>query len=393
MKALELKPGIYWVGSIDWDLRNFHGYLTPYGSTYNAYLVVDEKVALVDTAKRPFFDELLARVRSVIDPARIDFVVCNHVEMDHSGSIPALVERAPKAQVLASPNGEKGLRAHFHGDLNYRVVRSGEVLSLGRRSLQCFHTPMVHWPDSMVTYLPEEAILFSNDAFGQHLATAVRFDDEAGWDLVYAQAAKYYANIVLPYGEQVKRALQAVGGLKIDMICPSHGVIWRQNIGRILEAYERWANHEADDQAVVVYDSMWGSTAKMAQALCTGLEAEGVPVTVRNLETTHISEVMTDLLQSRLVLVGSPTLNNGLLPSVGQFLTYLKGLRPRNRMGFAFGSYGWGGQAVAEIEEVFSALGWQEPVAARRVQWVPDEEQLGHLGEDGRALAKALAQK
>lgn len=393
MKALELKSGIYWVGSIDWDLRNFHGYLTPYGSTYNAYLVVDEKVALIDTVKRPFLDELLARVQSVIDPAQIAYVVCNHVEMDHSGSIPALVERAPKAQVLASPNGEKGLRAHFHGDLNYRVVRSGEAISLGRRSLQFFHTPMVHWPDSMATYLPEEAILFSNDAFGQHLATAVRFDDQAGWDVVYAQAAKYYANIVLPYGDQVKRALQALGGVKMDMICPSHGVIWRENIARILEAYRRWADHEADDQAVVVYDTMWGSTAKMAQALCRGLEAEGVPVTVRNLETTHISEVMTDVLHSRLILVGSPTLNNGLLPSVGQFLAYLKGLRPRNRIGFAFGSYGWGGQAVAEIEEVFSALGWQEPVPARRVQWVPDEEQLGHLVEDGRALAKALALK
>ncbi|MBC7187386.1 MAG: FprA family A-type flavoprotein [Calditrichaeota bacterium] len=393
MRAFELKPGIYWVGSIDWDLRNFHGYLTPYGSTYNAYLVVDEKVALIDTVKRPFLDELLARVQSVIDPVQIAYVVCNHVEMDHSGSIPALVERAPQAQVLTSPNGEKGLRAHFHSDLNYRVVRSGEAISLGRRSLQFFHTPMVHWPDSMVTYLPEEAILFSNDAFGQHLATAVRFDDQAGWEVVYAQAAKYYANIVLPYGDQVKRTLQALGGVKMDMICPSHGVIWRENIARILEAYKRWADYEADDQAVVVYDTMWGSTAKMSQALCRGLEAEGVPVTVRNLETTHISEVMTDVLHSRLVLVGSPTLNNGLLPSVGEFLTYLKGLRPRNRMGFAFGSYGWGGQAVAEIEQVFSALGWQEPVPARRIQWVPDEEQLGHLVEDGRALAKALAQK
>lgn len=393
MKATLLQPGIYWVGSIDWDLRNFHGYQTPQGSTYNAYLVVDEKVALVDTVKRPFLEEFLARVGQVIDPARIDYLVCNHVEMDHSGSIPAVAEVVPHAQILVSANGEKGLRGHFRDRMNLRVVQSGETVTLGKRSLHFIHTPMVHWPESMVTYLPEQGVLFSNDAFGQHLATAARFDDEVGWDVAYQEAAKYYANIVLPYGEQVKRALQAVGGIKINMICPSHGVIWRQHISRIVEAYKGWADYEAPPQALVVYDSMWGSTAKMANALRAGLEAAGVPVTVRNLEVSHVSDVMTDVLRSKLILVGSPTLNNGLLPTVGQFLIYLKGLRPRKRIGFAFGSYGWGGQAVAEIEQVFTTLGWQVPVSGARVQWVPDEGQLAQLAEQGRALARSLMQE
>ncbi|MGQ9559162.1 MAG: FprA family A-type flavoprotein [Candidatus Oleimicrobiaceae bacterium] len=393
MKATQLRPGIYWVGSIDWDLRNFHGYQTPHGSTYNAYLVVDEKVALVDTVKRPFLEELLARVGQVIDPARIDYLVCNHVEMDHSGSIPAVAEVVPHAQILVSPNGEKGLRGHFRDRMNLRVVQSGETVTLGKRSLHFIHTPMVHWPDSMVTYLPEEGVLFSNDAFGQHLATAARFDDEVGWDVAYQEAAKYYANIVLPYGEQVKRALQALGGIKINMICPSHGVIWRQHISRIIEAYKGWADSEAPPQALVVYDTMWGSTARMANALRAGLEAAGVPVTVRNLEVSHISDAMTDVLRNKLILVGSPTLNNGLLPTVGQFLIYLKGLRPRKRIGFAFGSYGWGGQAVAEIEQVFTTLGWQVPVSGARVQWVPDEGQLAQLAEQGRALARSVTQE
>ncbi len=391
MNAVELRAGVYWVGSIDWDLRNFHGYLTQRGSTYNSYLIVDDKVALIDTVKRPFLDELMARIRQVIDPARIDYVVCNHVEMDHAGSIPAIAELAPRVQVIASPNGQKGLHAHFHAPLNCRVVQSGEVLTLGKRSLQFFHTPMVHWPDSMVTYLPEEEILFSNDAFGQHLATAARFDDEVGWDVGYEQAAKYYANIVLPYGDQVKKALALLDGVKVGMICPSHGVIWRKNLGGILDAYKEWASHQTPVQALIVYDTMWGSTAKMAQALRSGVEEAGVPVTVRNLDNTHVSDVMTDVLRSRLILVGSPTLNNGLLPTVGQFLTYLKGLRPRNRVGFAFGSYGWGGQAVAEIEQAFAALGWQVPMAGVRLQWVPEEAQLEQLRANGRALGKSLA--
>jgi flavorubredoxin len=347
----------------------------------------------VDGGDDALGEELLARVQQVIDPTRIDYLVCNHVEMDHSGSIPALVELAPRAEILVSPNGEKGLRAHFHGKLNTKVVQSGETISLGKKSLQFFHTPMVHWPDSMVTYLPEDRVLFSNDAFGQHLASVARFDDEVGWDVVYEQAAKYYANIVLPYGEQVKRALQSLAGLELNMICPSHGVIWRRDISRILEAYKGWADYEAPKQALLVYDTMWGSTAKMAQALRKGLEAAGVPVTVRNVGITHISDVMTDVLRSRLIVVGSPTLNNGLLPTVAQFLVYLKGLRPRRRIGFAFGSYGWGGQAVAEIEQVFSALGWEVPVQGARVQWVPDDAQLAQLEEQGRSLGQALARQ
>jgi len=210
MKPVEIKPGIYWVGGIDWDLRNFHGYLTQRGSTYNAYLIVDEKTVLVDTVKHYLFEEMLSRVKEIIDPSRIDYVVANHVEMDHSGSIPKILKIAPKAKVITSPQGEKGLSRHFKRDWNFRVVKSGDTINIGKRSLQFFLTPMVHWPDNMVTYIPEEKLLLSNDAFGQHLASAKRFDDEVGWDITFEEAAKYYANIVLPYGEQVKKALAAL---------------------------------------------------------------------------------------------------------------------------------------------------------------------------------------
>jgi len=210
MKPVEIKPGIYWVGGIDWDLRNFHGYLTQKGSTYNAYLIVDEKTVLVDTVKHYLFEEMLSRVKEIIDPSRIDYVVANHVEMDHSGSIPKILKIAPKAKVITSPQGEKGLSRHFKRDWNFRVVKSGDTINIGKRSLQFFLTPMVHWPDNMVTYIPEEKLLLSNDAFGQHLASAKRFDDEVGWDITFEEAAKYYANIVLPYGEQVKKALAAL---------------------------------------------------------------------------------------------------------------------------------------------------------------------------------------
>lgn len=390
MKPIEIKPKIYWVGGIDWDLRNFHGYLTQRGSTYNAYLIMDEKIVLVDTVKHYLFEEMLSRIRGVVDPSRIDYVVSNHVEMDHSGNIPRILEIAPKAKVIASPNGEKGLCRHFKQDWDFRVVKSGDSLNIGQYTLKFFLTPMVHWPDSMVTYVPEEKILLPNDAFGQHIAGAERFDDGVGWDIVYEEAAKYYANIVLPFGDQVKKALDALSGLEIEMIAPSHGVIWRSYLSKILGAYQRWANHDTEKRALIVYDTMWGSTGKIASALQQGLEAEGLPVTMRNLKTNHISDIMTDVLFSKLILVGSPTLNNGLLPTVGAFLTYLKGLRPRKRLGFAFGSYGWGGQAVGEIERCLQELGWDIPLPRVNLKYVPDEKELDGVKEQGSQLAKMI---
>jgi len=390
LSKLEVKSGIYWVGAIDWDIRNFHGYLTQRGTTYNAFLVIDEKIVLVDTVKHYMFDEMLSRIREIIDPAKIDYVLSNHVEMDHSGSLPKILEHTPNAKVITSTQGEKGLRRHFKKDWDFVVVKSGDTLKIGKRTLHFVHTPMVHWPDSMVTYVPEEKIIFSSDAFGQHIATAERFDDELDWGILKEEAGKYYANIVLPYGEQTKKALEAVSGLTIEMVCPDHGVIWRSMIPDILEEYKKWADHRTDKKALIVYDSMWGSTAKLAYSLRDGLESEGINVTLRNLKSIHISDIMTDLLTTKAVFIGSPTLNNGVLPSIGAFLTYIKGLRPKNRIGFAFGSYGWGGQSVGEIEKVMKELKWDMPIEGVRYQYIPDDDELESMKKTGSQLGKII---
>ncbi len=390
MSAHEIKKGIYWVGAIDWNVRNFHGYLTQQGTTYNAYLVVDEKIVLIDTVKKDLADQMMYRIGQVIDPSKIDYILSNHVEPDHSGAIPQVLESAPQATVLASKKGEKGLKRHYKSAWNYQAVGTGDKLDIGSRSLAFVNTPMVHWPDSMVTYLPEEKILFSNDAFGQHLATAERYDDEIGWSRIQQEAAKYYANIVMPFDKQVNKALNGLSELEIDLICPSHGLIWRSQISNILEAYTKWSNNQLDSKALIVFDTMWNSTAQLAWALEQSLSENGVPVTVRPLKVNHISDIMTDVLTSKLILLGSPTLNNGILPTMAEFVTYLKGLRPKNRLGYAFGSYGWGGQAVSELENVMADLKWECPIQGSNVEYVPDPEELTDVADAGRQLAEAV---
>lgn len=391
MRPTEIKPNIYWVGGIDWDLRYFHGYQTPRGTTYNAYLIVDEKITLVDAVKNSFFGQMLERIKAIVDPAKIDYLVVNHVEMDHSGSVPDFMEVAPQARIVTSSKGKAGLERHYKKSWDYLIVKSGDDLNLGSRTIKFVQTPMVHWPDSMVSYIPEEKLLLPNDAFGQHIASVGRFDDEVGWDIVHEEAAKYYANIVLPYGDQVKKALEIVGQLPIEMIAPSHGVIWRSHLPRLLEVYSKWANHETDQKALIVYDTMWGSTREMVRALARGLEDAGVPVTTRSLQTSHMSEIMTDVLLSRAVFVGSPTLNNNMLPSVAGFLTYLKGLRPQKRIGFAFGSYGWGGQGARQVQEVMQSMGWETPGELINIQYVPDGEELQTVRETGQKLGKLIS--
>jgi flavorubredoxin len=390
LNTVEIKPGIYWVGGIDWDLRNFHGYLTQRGTTYNAYLIVDEKVVLVDTVKAPLFDEMVARIGQVIDPKRIDYIVSNHVEMDHSGAIPRLRELVPEAKVLTSTRGEKGLKRHFKGDAEYQVVKSGDTLEIGKRTLAFVHIPMVHWPDSMVTYVPEDKLLLSNDAFGQHVATHERFDDEVGWSIVLEEATKYYANIVMPYGDQVRKAIGALEGLDIDMIAPSHGVILRSHIGDMLGEYQKWLDHEAEDRAVIIYDSMWGSTEKMAYQLYEGLLEGGVPVVIRNLKTNHISDIMTDVMRSRAIILGSATINNNLMPTMGSMVVYLKGLKPKKRIGFAFGSYGWNPKVIGDLETFMDDLGWDRPVESVNINYVPDAEELEKVRQKGLELAKHI---
>ena len=393
MNTVELKPGIHWVGAIDWDLRNFHGYMTQRGTTYNAYLVIDEKVALVDTVKHYKFDEMMARIRTLVDPADIDYIVSNHVEMDHSGCVPRLKELAPDARVITSVQGEKGLRRHYKRDMDYQVVQSGETLNLGQRTMAFVHVPMVHWPDSMVTYIPEERLLLPNDAFGQHIATQERFDDQVGWDIVKEEASKYYANIVMPYGQQVRKALEALADLDIDMIGPSHGLVLRSYIPRLLEEYGRWADHETEPRAVVIYDSMWGSTEAIAYALQEGLVDGGVPTAMRNLKVNHISDIMTDVHRSRAVLLGSATLNNQVLPTMGEMMTYMRGLRPKRRVGLAFGSYGWAPRVVKEVQGMMEDLKWETPIEPININYVPDPEELEDVRRKGGELAKHILER
>lgn len=390
MQPLEIKPGVYWVGGIDWNLRYFHGYRTPRGSTYNAYLIVDQKVTLVDTVKHYLAEEMLERIAGVIDPRRIDYVVVNHVEMDHSGSVPTVMELASRAKIVTSPKGKQGLERHYKKNWDYLQVNTGDELKIGARTLKFVQTPMVHWPDSMVTYIPEDKLLLPNDAFGQHIAGVERFDDELGWNIVREEAAKYYANIVFPYGDQVNKALDVVEQLPLDMIAPSHGVIWRTYLKEIQRSYRQWANNESERQALIVYDTMWGSTRKIALALQSGLEEAGIPVTMRFLQTNHISNIVPDVLRSKIILIGTPTLNNGMLPTVSAFLTYIKGLRPKNRIGFAFGSYGWGGQGARQVAEVIREMGWEMPEEPINLRYVPDAGELAQVKAAGGRLAKAL---
>ena len=351
MKPLEIAKDIYSVGVKDWNVRNFHGYLTQKGSTYNAYLIIDEKITLIDTVKAPFCEEFLERISQVVDLSKIEYVVSNHVEMDHSGSMPEVMKRLPNATVLTNAAAEKEHKLHYD-TTNWKIqtVKTGDSVSIGKRTLTFLTTPMVHWPDNMLTYCPEDKILFSNDGFGQHLATTERFADERNLDEVMHQAKKYYANILMPYGMQAQKAISALAGLKISMIATGHGVSWRTNIEDIIKAYQDWSSFQKTDKAVVVFDTMWHTTEIMAKNVADAFYHIGIKPVLFDLRCDHISDVMTELLDAKYIAVGSPTLNNNMMPSIAGFLCYMKGLAPKGLKGFAFGSYGWGGQSIGQVE-------------------------------------------
>lgn len=380
LNAIEISPKVWWVGGIDWNERLFHGYTTEAGITYNAYLIMDEKITLIDTCKATFSNELVQRISQVVDPAKIDVVITNHVEMDHSGSLPVIHKIAPNAQIYASAGaGVNEVKAHF--GIEATPVKSGDTLNIGERTLTFVTTPMVHWPDNMVTYSDVDQILFSNDAFGQHYATTKRFDDENDLCDIMKQAKKYYANIVWPYGMQAHKALEAVKGLELKMIAPSHGCIWRSHIDKILEKYEAWTTYQTEEKAVVVFDSMWHSTEMMAREICDSFIAEGISAKLIDVKASHISDIMTDLCDARYVAVGSPTLNSNMLPTVASFLTYMRGLSPKNdqRIGLAFGSYGWAPLGPKQVYEELEKAKFNLPVPVITQQWIPSEENLAEL--------------
>jgi flavorubredoxin len=385
MKAVEVKEGIYWVGGIDWNLRNFHGYLTQRGSTYNAYLIVDEKITLIDTVKSYLTGEMLERIRSIVDPSKIDYIICNHVEMDHSGGLPELMKIAPNASIFCSPKGEIGLREHYKENWNYKPMESGTVLNLGKKSLHFILTPMVHWPDNMVVYLPEDKILFSNDAFGQHLASSERFDDEYPLDITMLEARKYYANIVLPYSKQVQKVLVGINDMEIDIIANSHGIIWRKHVKEIISGYTSWASNETRKRALIIYDTMWHSTEAMALTIQDAFEQKGYVTALLSLQHHHISDIMTEVIDAEYICIGSPTLNGRMLPSVAAFLTYLSGLAPKNRKSIVFGSYGWGPKQIEDIAHIMTSSGF-EVMATEKVKYVPSPEDLDGLRDRVKKL-------
>ncbi len=392
MKAKEIKPDIYWVGVKDWNLREFHGYATPHGSTYNSYLIMDDKITLVDGVKHYMCREHLARIQSIVDFSKLAYVVVNHVEMDHSGNIPDIMKLAPQAKIITNTAGKQALEAHFDTEgWEYEIVKTGDSISIGKRTLEFMTTPMLHWPDSMMTYVKEDKLLLSNDGFGQHYASDGIFVNEQPLDIIIREAKSYYANILFPFGAQAEKALSTAGslGLDIEMIAPSHGCIWsgKEEVGTILELYAKWASGQNEGKAVIVYDSMWGATAALAEAAMAEFQDAGIPVTKHCLAVENVSEVIVDFLDAKYVLIGNPTLNNQLFPRVAGFLAYMKGLNPRNKTALAFGSYGWRPGVVKQIQQAFDELGWQS-VEPFEEKYTPKSDVLDKFRERVRELIK-----
>ncbi len=391
-KAVKMTDDIWWVGAIDWNIRDFHGYVTKRGSTYNAYLIMADKPTLIDTVKAPFREEMMARIASVVDPGKIAYIVSNHSEMDHSGCLAEVIKAVNPEKIFASVVGAKSLKEILAIDREITAVRDGETLSLGNRTLTFMETRMLHWPDSMFTYLNDEQILFSQDAFGMHYASLERFDDEVDPAILAYEAATYYANILLPYSPLVLKLLEKVSasGLAFRLIAPDHGPIWREDIGGIIERYGKWAAQKPSEKAVVVYGTMWHSTEKMARAISEGLSKGGLNVKLMSMSEVHRSDVMYEILDAGALVVGSSTLNNNLLPMIADVMTYMKGLKPKNLIGAAFGSFGWSGEAVKQIEEILAEMKVESAGEGIRVKNVPDGETLARCYDLGITMAEKV---
>lgn len=392
MKPVKVVDDIYWVGAIDWNIRDFHGYATYQGTTYNAFLIMDETITLIDVVKKEKVDEMLERISEIVDPRKIDIVISNHTEPDHSGGLPRVMHKIGEEKPLyCSKMGHKNLSSHFRENWNYQPVENGGELSIGKRTLQFLETRMLHWPDSMFTYSPDDKVLFSSDAFGQHYAGLERYDDEITED-IWPHALKYFANILTPFSPQLKKLLAKVQemNLAVDIICPDHGIMWRKDPGAIINKYAEWAEQKPTRKAVVVFDTMWHSTEKMAETIVETLGQEGVDARLMRLRSCHRSDIITEIHEAGAVIVGSPTLNNNMFPTVADFLCYMKGLRPRNKVAAAFGSYGWSGESVAHITKELEAMKFQVVEPGVKSLFVPDDDALEACRELARQVAKAL---
>lgn len=395
MQAVQISEKVYWVGAIDWNLRDFHGYATHRGTTYNAYLVLGEKPTLIDTVKKEFYDEMMQRIQSVLDPKKIKIIISNHSELDHSGALARTLAATEPDEVYVSAMGLKNITAHFHRDLKLKVVKTGDKIDLGGDTISFTEARMLHWPDSMFSYLENEKILFSNDVFGMHLATDKLFDDQNEERVWLAEAEKYYANIVLPYSDIVIRFLEQVKkmGLAPKVIAPDHGLIWRKEPSRMVELYATWAAQKPADKAVIVYDTMWGSSEKMACQIADGLSSGGTQVRVLSMHHNDRSEVALALLDSAALIVGTPVLNSQIFPAMADVLCYLKGLKKKNLLGAAFGSYGWNGAPIDGLTKTLEEMGVQIICPAVKSMFVPDEETLEKCREMGVQISRAIKEK
>jgi len=375
-----IKNNVYWVGKIDWELRKFHGdeYSTHKGSTYNSYLVKEEKTALIDTVWKPYAKEYVDNLKSEIDLNKIDFVIANHGEIDHSGSLPELMRHIPDKPVYCTASGVKSLKGQYHCDWNFQVVKTGDKLSLGSKELIFIEAPMLHWPDTMMSYLTGDNILFSNDAFGQHYASEYLFNDLVDQNELYVECMKYYANILTPFSPMVTKKINEVLSFKlpVDYICTSHGVIWRKEPAQIINKYLEWANNYQENQITIIYDSMWENTRKMSEYIVEGIKQADSKVNIKvyNIAHSDKNDVITDVFRSKAILLGSSTINNGILTSIAGLLEEMRGLKFKNKKASSFGSYGWSGESVKMMNELLQKAGFDVVGEGIKALWTPDSE-------------------
>ncbi|MBN1070848.1 anaerobic nitric oxide reductase flavorubredoxin [Clostridium botulinum] len=394
--SFKINDTVTWVGKIDWELKQFHGneLSTDKGSSYNSYLIKDEKTVLIDTVWTPFTTEFITNLKKEVDIQKIDYIVMNHSEVDHSGALVELMKEIPNTPIYCTKNGVRILKGLYHQDWNFVEVKTGDILDIGKHKLTFIEAPMLHWPDTMFTYLSGENILFTNDGFGQHYASELMYNDKVDQSELYYEALKYYANILAPFNRQVAKKIEEILNLNlpIDMICPSHGIIWRDNPMQIINKYAEWANEYAENQITIIYDSMWNATRRMAECITEGITSNNKDVVVKiiNSGKTDKNDVIVEAFKSKIILLGSSTINNGILASTASILEMIKGFKFKGKKGAAFGSYGWSGESIKLITEELGKAGIKTINSGIRELWTPDEEALERCREFGKNIAEEL---
>ncbi len=390
---MKITDKITWVGKTDWELKKFHGdeFTTINGSSYNSYLIRDKKTVLIDTAWLPYDKEFVSKLKEEIDLNKIDAVIALHGEVDHSGALIELMREMPEnTPIYCTANGVKSIKGQYHKDWNFQIVKTGDKLGLGDSDLTFIEAPMLHWPDTMFAYMSKENVLFSSDGFGQHLASEFLYADEVDQDILYAEALKYYANILAPFGMMAIKKINEIldMNLQIDMICPSHGLIWRKDPTQIVKKYLEWANNYQENQITIIYDTMWNDTRKMAEAIAKGIQNKDKEVVIKLLNTAKNdkTDVLTEVFKSKMIVVGSPTVNNGYLHSIAGILEMIKGMKLKNKKAVAFGSYGWSGEAVKQISDYLKNSGFEVINDGFKCLWTPDEKVEKELEKFGEEL-------